>query len=479
MTHDRLPALVALAALAVAAPASAQGGSSVPSGLFGANRAGGSSRDLLTLQMALSESIDSDVAPEFRERLPGGQLPGRRSSLLAAGVDYARNRRAVQFSAGATSLLRYSYDLEAMKPGAASARVGVGLRMPGRAGTLSLSQALTYSPSYLYQLLPDDAIDSEPGADPPPPDNPDYRIDTRDSLAYRTRLRLQTGSGLGWRMTSTAEHGQTDFGDNAARGERRIWDGSARVSYHPTRRGSVSFGYRYRASSYGGDNTSQVHEVPVGFDVTPALTPLRRVTFRVVVTPTMMNTFGLVSPAPDAGADVPAVFVTDGILVDASRFTEGREDTQRPDEGTRPVDGRHRYAVQGEAGLSYPISLRWLISTAYQRRIQTLAVLAEPVATHGAQVRLAGVMGRRVDVAVQARYTRGASAAGVRGNRLATAQGSARLRFALTRSIALSGEYLYYRYDFGGNLLAPDLPPFLERHGVRVGISMFAQPIGR
>ena len=478
MTLDRPSAFLALAALTVAAPAFAQG-SSVPSGLFGANRASGNARELLTLQMAISESIDSDVAPEFRERLPGGQLPGRRSSLLVAGVDYARNRRAVQLSAGATSLLRYSYDLEAMKPGAASARVGVGLRMPGRVGTLSLSQALTYSPSYLYQLLPDDAIDVDPGAEPPPSDNPDYRIDTRDSLAYRTRLRLQTGSGLGWRMTSPAEHGQTDFGDNAARGERRIWDGSARVSYHPTRRGSVSFGYRYRASSYGGDNTSQVHEVPVGFDVTPALTPLRRVTFRVVVTPTMMNTFGLASVASDGGTDAPAVFVTDGILVDASRFTTGGGDTLRPDDVTRPVDGRHRYAVQGEAGLSYPISLRWLFSTAYQRRIQTLAVLAEPVATHGAQVRLAGVMGRRVDVAMQVRYTRGGSAAGVRGNRLATAQASARLRFALTRSIALSGEYLYYRYDFGGNLLAPDLPPFLERHGVRVGISMFAQPVGR
>jgi hypothetical protein len=70
------------------------------------------------------------------------------------------------------------------------------------------------------------------------------------------------------------------------------------------------------------------------------------------------------------------------------------------------------------------------------------------------------------------------SAAGSRGNRLTTAQGEARLRFALTRSIALSGEYLYYRYDFGGRLLAPDLPRSLERHGVRVGLSMFTELLG-
>jgi hypothetical protein len=135
--------------------------------------------------------------------------------------------------------------------------------------------------------------------------------------------------------------------------------------------------------------------------------------------------------------------------------------------------------VQGEVGVSYPVSLRWHVSTVYQRRIQTLAVLSEPVATDGARLRIAGVMGRRVDVAFQARYTQGGSAAGLRGGRLSTTQGEARLRFALSRSVALSGEYLYYRYDFGDRLLAPDLPGFLERHGLRVGVSVFTQLLGR
>lgn len=441
-------AFLALAALVVASPALAQG-SSGPSGLFGATRPDSGGRDLLTLQMAISEALDSDVAPEFRTRLPGGRLPGRRSNVVAAGVGYARNRRAVQLAAATTGFFRYSYEVEQMKPGAASAQVGVGLRMPGRVGTLSLSQSLSYSPSYLYQLLPGDVVDMEPDTEPPPPADPEYRIDARESLAHRTRLRLQTGSGIGWRMVTTAQHAQTDLGENVARGERRTWEGSTRASYHRTRRGSVSFGYRYRESSYRAGNTSRVHELPLGFDFTPPLTPTRRLTFKVLVTPTMMHTFG---------------FLPDGILI--------------PDETIVPIEHRRRYAVQGEVGVSYPVSLRWHVSTVYQRRVQTLAVLAEPVATDGARLRIAGVIGRRVDVAIQARYTQGATAAGLRGGHLSTSQGEARMRFALTRSIALSGEYLYYQYDFGDRLLDPDLPRRLERHSVRVGVSMFTQ-LGR
>lgn len=452
MRFGHTSALLSAAALVVAAPALAQTG---PSGMFGATRAPVDGRNVLTLQMGISEALDSDIAPEFRERLPGGQLPGRHSSVLAAGLDYARNRRALQLSAATTGFFRYSHDVRQIKPGAATAQVAAGLRMPGRVGTLSVSQGLSYTPSYLYQLLPDDVADVEPDVEPPPAD-PEYRIDARESLAHRTRIRLQSGAGIGWRMVSTADYAQTDVRRDLVRGARRTWDGSTRVSYQPTRRGSITFGYRYRDSTYQSGDASQVQELQIGGDFTPPLTPLRRLTVRFQVAPTMMNTFGFVPAAVDG----------DGIA--------GAAMSEAP--GT--IERRRRYAVQGEVGLSYPISLRWHLSTAYQRRIQTLAVLLEPVATDGVRLRVAGVMGRRVDAAVQIGYTQGASAAGFGGNRLTTAQGSARLRFALTPSIALSGEYLYYRYDFGGRLLAADLPQFLDRHGVRVGIAMFTQ-LGR
>ncbi len=458
MTIGRTSVLLALATLAVAAPALAQR----PAGLFSALRADSGGRDSLTLQMAIREAFDSDVAPEFRARLPGGRLPGPRSNIFAAGMRYARNRRAVQLSATTTGFARYSYELQQAKPGAASAQLGIGLRMPGRLGTLSLSQGLSYSPSYLYQLVPDDGIDAELDTELPLSTDPDYRIDTRESFAHRTRLRLQTGAGLGWRMVSRANYARTDFRGNVALGERRIWDGGTRLSYHPTRRGNVSFGYRYRESSYRVDQTAQVHELPLGFDYTPALSPTRRLTLRVQVTPTLMNTFRL--PVIEGGEGVDAEEVTNGQDPDAIGIPSGVPNRQQ-----------RRYAVQGEFGVSYPVSLRWHTSTVYQRRVQTLAILSEPVVSDGVRLRLAGVIRRRIDVAFGARYLRGASAAGIRGHGLTTAQGDVRLRFALTPSIALSAEYLYYRYDFAGRLLAPDLPSSLERHGVRVGVSMFTR----
>jgi hypothetical protein len=448
----RTSMLVSVAALALATPAMAQSG---PSGMFGATSAPTDGRNLLTLQMGISEAVDSDVAPEFRERLPGGQLPGRRTSVIAAGLDYTRNRRAVQLSAATAGFFRYSHDVRRMKPGASSAQVGIGLRLPDRIGTLSLSQGLSYAPSYLYQLMADDVAEPDSGVEAPP-DDPEYRIDTRESLAHRTRLRLKSGAGVGWQAETTLQHLRTDFRTDVARGARRTWDGGTRVSYHPTRRGSISFGYRYRDSSYRTGEVSQIQELSIGADFTPPLTPRRRLTVRVLVAPTLTNTFGVTT--------IPA---------DGDNYAN--EDPGGP---SIVIERRRRVAVQGEVGVSYPISLRWHLSTAYQRRIQTLAVLSEPVATHGARLRVAGVVGRRVDVAFQVRHTQGASAAGIRGNRLTTSQGEARVRFALSRSVAVSGEYLYYRYDFGGRLLGPEVPQFIDRHGVRIGISMFTQ-VGR
>src|SRR5690606_3976331 len=95
-------------------------------------------RDFLALQAAFMEALDSDVAPEFLSRVPGGRLPGRRSSVAALGFGYARNRRTVQLSAVTAGLFRYSYEAEQVKPGTASAQVGMGVRMPRRVGTLSL-----------------------------------------------------------------------------------------------------------------------------------------------------------------------------------------------------------------------------------------------------------------------------------------------------------------------------------------------------
>ena len=53
-------------------------------------------------------------------------------------------------------------------------------------------------------------------------------------------------------------------------------------------------------------------------------------------------------------------------------------------------------------------------------------------------------------------------------------------RYSVARSVALYVEYLYYYYNLHGQTaLAPDLPSVFEQHGVRVGLMLWARPVGR
>ena len=52
--------------------------------------------------------------------------------------------------------------------------------------------------------------------------------------------------------------------------------------------------------------------------------------------------------------------------------------------------------------------------------------------------------------------------------------GTARLRLALSRGVALSAQYLFYRYRFGqANVLPEQLPPYMERQGLRIGLDVW------
>jgi hypothetical protein len=206
--------------------------------------------------------------------------------------------------------------------------------------------------------------------------------------------------------------------------------------------------YRYRGGRFGDTNGRiNGHEIPLGFQFTPALTPTRRVAIQLEVTPAMVESIVF------SGADA---------------------------EGTASSERRRRVAVQGSVGIEYPFHVKWRLSTGYRRGVDLLAVLSEPVVTDGGRLRLSGVMSRRVDIAIQARYAVATSVASSGRGRLRTANGNARMQFALTHSLAVFGEYLYYYYDFGGqHRLAPDLPAVHERHSVRLGVMLFSQPFNR
>ena len=59
-------------------------------------------------------------------------------------------------------------------------------------------------------------------------------------------------------------------------------------------------------------------------------------------------------------------------------------------------------------------------------------------------------------------------------NRTGTQNASARLEFALTRIMALSGEYSYYRYRFDNTLGLPaGIQQRFDRSSARIGLSLW------
>jgi len=76
-------------------------------------------------------------------------------------------------------------------------------------------------------------------------------------------------------------------------------------------------------------------------------------------------------------------------------------------------------------------------------------------------------------------YSDGKSAL-TRSSSYTTYQGTARLKWMLTRAWAMYGEYQYYYYDLRGTLhLLPGVPPSLNRNSVRIGMTLWVPVVGR
>ena len=133
--------------------------------------------------------------------------------------------------------------------------------------------------------------------------------------------------------------------------------------------------------------------------------------------------------------------VTEGVEVRTPRATEVATGNSRCSGSSRPHSPRFRFCDLG-------------------------ACVARPTD---------GSLTRRTDFRASATYASGESALNRRqGLIFDTYTGNVRLRYALTRSLALYTEYLYYFYDFTGNLqLAPGIPAGLERHGLRAGVTLW------
>lgn len=442
-----LPAAIVIAATA----ASAQTGAVPPE----AQGAGGNvtrpgTRNTLHVSALLAEAYDDDAPAELAPTIdPTGLNLGGYSTMLIASADYSWISPAFQFAAGGGSAVRYLADRNEIRTISHNAAVGMSVRLPKRT-TWVMNQTAAYSPSYLYGLFPR-AETIEPGVSTPTA--PDYAITDVESYLYGTATTLTHGLTRRNNVSLSAEYQRTDFTrEVAGRRDLTSYRIQSRFARNLARNVSVSVGYRFRAGDFGyvpssggtinllESQTSTEHGLEMAWNYSRLLSRTRRATVGFSISPSM--------------AQLPQ-------LVDA-------------------IGPQNFRQLGGQVMADYQFRPGWQATGTYRRGFEYIAELGEPVFTGGFSAGVTGLLTRKTDLSVSAGYSSGESVLQRTNMFFDTYTGEARVRYALTPSVAAYAQYVYYFYDFGGNSqLAPAVPRRFERNGVRVGLTMRVAALGR
>src|SRR5206468_1388451 len=116
---------------------------------------------------------------------------------------------------------------------------------------------------------------------------------------------------------------------------------------------------------------------------------------------------------------------------------------QPPFPAAPPSVGTTRFNVAGSAALSHDMSRSWNLGTSFRRGAGSIDGLASNAAT----LDLRGLLARRVELVASAGYFQTDLGTGGAQNQYTTKFGSSRLQVALTRAVAIYGQYVFYDYD--------------------------------
>ena len=146
--------------------------------------------------------------------------------------------------------------------------------------------------------------------------------------------------------------------------------------------------------------------------------------------------------------------------------------------GTSVVDdgGRRSYRLAGSAALSRQMSQSWTAHLGYTRGTHFIEGFQRPLFADSATVAVSGLLSRRLSLQTSVGLARGqvgvAGPAG-RNDDYEAYSGSAGLSFAVTRGVAVYGQYFYYHYILRDEARPPGLDPgALDRRGMRVGLTL-------
>ena len=124
------------------------------------------------------------------------------------------------------------------------------------------------------------------------------------------------------------------------------------------------------------------------------------------------------------------------------------------------------YRVYGDVAASWNLSRSWTTRATYRRGLEYIPEFTQPVFVDGFTAEIGGLCTSRLEILASTMFASGASAVTDSSSTFDTSSADVRVRYAITSTFAVYGEYIYYRYDFrDGRLLAPGIPPGFERNG--------------
>ena len=390
----------------------------------------------------VNEGYESELAPEFRQRVSGADLQsGGFSTLFLGSADYSHNARRVQFAASGSTAYRHYQRLGRFEPVSHTAGVGATFVLPKR-GSLQINQSAAYSPSYFYSLFPTNALFT-PGETIPA--DPDYRINESASQSYATNLNLGFSTSRESRVAFTADYQHTRFDrETSSQFDNTFYTMGANFSRPLSRNVSMTASYQYRTAEYRADQLTREHSGSAGVRYSRPLSRSRRVTYHLDVSPSSLN-------IPEATL---------------------REIAER--EGTQVVLDDRSFRFQVEGGVDYDFRPNWTFSGSYRRGVEYLAILTEPVFVDAARIGLNGLITQRLDLSSSAGYATGESTIATTGDGLKTYTGNIRLRYAINRPFAVYSEYVYYQYDLRDQAqIGPALPSAFKQQVIRIGVMFF------
>jgi hypothetical protein len=149
--------------------------------------------------------------------------------------------------------------------------------------------------------------------------------------------------------------------------------------------------------------------------------------------------------------------------------------------GTDVLSTYQVWTPWGEGSTSLDLAGSWTLTGSFRRDTGFFPGLTnETYITNSGLVSVGGLLATRLDLTFSGGLA-GGSVPDVTNvpSSYTTATGSAQLRFALTRTLALVGGYSHYWYDYKDTVLPEGFPPQFSRKTARIGLSFWLPLYGR